>query len=68
MSDNRYKDDSLSLYTTIDSLSINARYNMVNMICSMTLLSEELGGEEEDLYLMCVIPMLAKLNSQYYLN
>jgi hypothetical protein len=62
------KKKDLVIPGTIDYLSDNSQYNLANMICTLTLLANELTEIEEEIYLCCVIPMLANLNESYYAN
>ena len=54
--------------TQIEGLTNNTQYNLANMICTLTLMASELTEIEEEIYLCCVIPVLATLNEQYYGN
>tara|TARA_Y100000310_G_C20056947_1_gene523175 strand:- start:73 stop:306 length:234 start_codon:yes stop_codon:yes gene_type:complete len=63
---NKKKD--LLIPGAVEHLSDNSQYNLANMICTLTLMANDLTDIEEEIYLCCVIPMLAGLNEQYYGN
>ena len=62
------KEKELVIPSTIEYLSDSSQYNLANMICTLTLLGSEFTEIEEEIYLCCIIPMLAHLDESYYTN